>query len=175
MTIYKVEPPPLSEPPPSYPNTVNSTPKLAPNISTSLASPEHCSGLIRDPLDQLLTKVPALSLSSEDRQVYSHAITVDNTPRGDLNLPQILSDEEATRKDINDKRLNDIKNQCSSLISELANSTQNPKAIVKRHIIELNKYNELKEIALGLITMIADQRKVKTMDILEEIKFELNE
>lgn len=44
---------------------------------------------------------------------------------------------------------------------------------MKKHISQLKKYNELKDIALGLVTMIADQRKLRTTDILEEMKVEL--
>ncbi|CAH6721150.1 hypothetical protein CLIB1444_05S04676 [[Candida] jaroonii] len=72
------------------------------------------------------------------------------------------------------KSLEDIKNQCSELISEL-DSDDNPEAIVKKHIGKLKKYNELRDIALGLVTMIADQRKLRTTDILEEMKVELGD
>lgn len=54
-----------------------------------------------------------------------------------------------------------------------ARCNQDPEAIVKKHIAQLKQYHELKDIALGLVTMIADQRKLRTMDILEEMKFEL--
>lgn len=50
-----------------------------------------------------------------------------------------------------------------------------PEAVVKRHISQLEKYNELKDIALGLVTMIADQRQLRTTDILEEMKLELKD
>lgn len=73
---------------------------------------------------------------------------------------------------LKNQRLEDIKNQCSTLISELE-CNQDPEAIVKKHIAQLKQYHELKDIALGLVTMIADQRKLRTMDILEEMKFEL--
>ena len=52
-------------------------------------------------------------------------------------------------------------------------TNQDPEAIVKKHISQLKKYNELKDIALGLVTMIADQRQLRTTDILEEMKVEL--
>ncbi|ABN67342.2 predicted protein [Scheffersomyces stipitis CBS 6054] len=72
-----------------------------------------------------------------------------------------------------DERLDEIKKQCSQLISEL-DANPNPEEIVRKHIIMLNKYNELKDIALGLVTMIADQRHIRTTDILEEVKVEHN-
>ncbi|KAL7665378.1 hypothetical protein ABC855_g2633 [[Candida] zeylanoides] len=71
-----------------------------------------------------------------------------------------------------ERRLEDIQIQCSTLISEL-DSNQNPVAIVKKHIASLEKYSDLKDIALGLVTMIADQRQLRTTDILEEMKADL--
>lgn len=52
-------------------------------------------------------------------------------------------------------------------------SNQNPVAIVKKHIALLEKYSDFKDIALGLVTMIADQRQLRTTDILEEMKADL--
>lgn len=75
---------------------------------------------------------------------------------------------------IKGKKLEDIKNQCSELISEL-DSDDDPEAVVKKHISKLNEYNELKDIALGLVTMIADQRQLRTTDILEEMKLEISD
>ncbi|CCE85467.1 Piso0_005063 [Millerozyma farinosa CBS 7064] len=85
------------------------------------------------------------------------------------NMNDVNSQQRVLMKE---QRLEDIKNQCSELISEL-DSDDDPEAIVKKHISQLKKYNELKDIALGLVTMIADQRKLRTTDILEEMKVEL--
>ncbi|CUM63939.1 uncharacterized protein PRCAT00001527001 [Priceomyces carsonii] len=73
--------------------------------------------------------------------------------------------QRVTRKE---QSLEDIKNQCSD-------SDEDPEAIVKKHISQLKKYNELKDIALGLVTMIADQRKLRTTDILEEMRVEIGD
>lgn len=88
--------------------------------------------------------------------------------------PLPIEPTSLSNQSIKEKSLEDIKNQCSELISEL-DSDENPEAIVKKHIGKLKKYNELRDIALGLVTMIADQRKLRTTDILEEMKVELGE
>ena len=44
-----------------------------------------------------------------------------------------------------------------------------PEAVVKKHISQLKKYNELKDIALALVAMISDNRKLKITEILEEM------
>ena len=46
---------------------------------------------------------------------------------------------------------------------------EDPEAVVKKHISQLKKYNELKDIALALVAMISDNRKLKITDILEEM------
>ncbi|CAK7896410.1 pachytene arrest protein Sae3p [[Candida] anglica] len=67
------------------------------------------------------------------------------------------------------QRLEDIQAQCSILISEL-DTDQNPEAVVKKHIAQLEKYTDLQDIALGLVTMIADQRKLCISNILDEMR-----
>lgn len=74
---------------------------------------------------------------------------------------------------LKEQSLNDIKLQCSRLIYELEGNNE-PELIIKKYIQDLNKYNELKDLALQLITLIADQRKVKTSDILQEMNIEIN-
>lgn len=89
--------------------------------------------------------------------------------------PRITSSDFILQQSIlKEQHLNDIKNQCSVLIHEL-DCNVDPEAVVKRHISQLEKYNELKDIALGLVTMIADQRQLRTTDILEEMKLELKD
>ncbi|KAK6200066.1 Swi5-domain-containing protein [Scheffersomyces amazonensis] len=108
--------------------------------------------------------------------------TLNNTPRSqtDINnaqeLPsssesQLLSPNQPTAAEIIQQRLQlkeqnliDIKNQCSLLISEL-DSNQDPEAVVKKHVMQLKKYNDLKDIALDLVRLIAEQRHVKTTDL----------
>ncbi|CUM48679.1 unnamed protein product [Debaryomyces tyrocola] len=102
--------------------------------------------------------------SNNNNNSTSSATRVPAATNNDLNIQQ--------RVVLKEQRLEDIKNQCSALISEL-DTNQDPEAIVKKHISQLKKYNELKDIALGLVTMIADQRQLRTTDILEEMKVEL--
>ncbi|CAD1808744.1 Swi5 family protein [Candida parapsilosis] len=85
-----------------------------------------------------------------------------------------LTPEDQERISTKEKNLDEIKRQCSCLIHELEGNDQ-PEVIIKRHIQQLKKYNELKDVALQLVTLIADQRQVKTTDILNEMKLEVGE
>ena len=49
---------------------------------------------------------------------------------------------------------------------------EDPEAVVKKHISQLKKYNELKDLALALVAMISDNRKLKIADILEEMSID---
>lgn len=40
--------------------------------------------------------------------------------------------------------------------------------IVKRHIMSLGRYNEIRDIGQGLLGMIAEQRGVRIVDVMEE-------
>lgn len=137
---------------------------------------------------QKLTINQDVTIKPTDQGAVIHTIPTDqvNTiydiPTGQDDILHTLPKEQdilppPTNQDIEhgifqQQSINDIKNQCSRLIKELANSTQSPKSIVKRHIVQLDKYNEFKDIALGLITMIADHQELKTTDILEEMRHE---
>ncbi|KAI5969919.1 hypothetical protein CANMA_000959 [Candida margitis] len=85
-----------------------------------------------------------------------------------------LTPEDQERISTKEKNLDEIKQQCSCLIHELEGNEQ-PEVIIKKHIQQLKKYNELKDVALQLVTLIADQRQVKTTDILNEMKLEVGE
>ncbi|CCH46834.1 hypothetical protein BN7_6435 [Wickerhamomyces ciferrii] len=74
------------------------------------------------------------------------------------------------------KELEQLQQESNNLILELEHQTSiNPEEIVKSHILGLKKYNELKDVAMGLITMIADQRQLKISDILKEMEVEKDE
>ncbi|EGV60446.1 hypothetical protein CANTEDRAFT_95893 [Yamadazyma tenuis ATCC 10573] len=72
---------------------------------------------------------------------------------------------------LKEQKLEDIKNQCSQLISEL-DTDKDPKAIIRKHITKLKDYNDLQDIALSLVTMIADHHHLRTIDILQEMNSE---
>ncbi|EDK42673.1 hypothetical protein LELG_00851 [Lodderomyces elongisporus NRRL YB-4239] len=88
------------------------------------------------------------------------------------NRTEAISTAEQERITMKLKSLDEIKQQCSTLIHELEGN-QHPEVIIKRHIQQLKKYNELKDVALQLVTLIADQRQVRTTDILDEMKLEI--
>lgn len=91
------------------------------------------------------------------------------------------------------KELEELQAESSSLIRELEwvwevrcllvwvtdiyrhQTSVDPEEIVKAHILGLKKYNELKDVAMGLITMIADQRQLRMADILKEMNIEPDE
>lgn len=130
---------------------------------------------------KMFKSVTATDLPSNAPQSSPASSVVNNNSSNNNNSTSTTTRAPAaTNTDLNvqqrvvlkEQRLEDIKNQCSALISEL-DTNQDPEAIVKKHISQLKKYNELKDIALGLVTMIADQRQLRTTDILEEMKVEL--
>ncbi|KAF2861860.1 hypothetical protein K470DRAFT_256407 [Piedraia hortae CBS 480.64] len=45
-------------------------------------------------------------------------------------------------------------------------------AVIKDHIARLKKYNEIKDIAQGLIGLIAEQRGVRIADVMADFDFE---
>lgn len=175
--------PPPDHPPTTYhncgptPTTITSSPLKPPTRKTSAKLPSS----LTPPATVLPSSLSDLSSSSNNQP------TVNNTPRShqvdsisvcvdleDQN-PQITSSDFILQQSIlKEQHLNDIKNQCSVLIHEL-DCNVDPEAVIKRHISQLEKYNELKDIALGLVTMIADQRQLRTTDILEEMKLELKD
>ncbi|GMG28445.1 unnamed protein product [Ambrosiozyma monospora] len=55
------------------------------------------------------------------------------------------------------------------------NGNDYQKSILKRHIRQLNKYNELKDVALSLVSLIADQKQVSIKSILEEMNVDDND
>ncbi|CAI5756726.1 unnamed protein product [Candida verbasci] len=124
--------------------------------------------------------------SSIDNSYYSHTTnlttltarppTIQNADQKQLNSPLSPQEEllDIQNCQIKERNLNEIKQQCSTLISELEGNNH-PEIIIKKHIQQLKKYNELKDIALELISMIADHRQVKTTDILNEMKVELGD
>ncbi|ODV77524.1 uncharacterized protein CANTADRAFT_23640 [Suhomyces tanzawaensis NRRL Y-17324] len=159
-------PPPSQQPPPEIaaPASTDGSPILPSPTSLTSSSPF--------PLMESSSSAHAPVVATS---TTSNVPTIDNTPRTE-NLDAVPTEDpnELIRQRIilKEQRLNEIKNQCSALISEL-DSNKDPEAIVKKHISQLKKYHELKDIALGLVTMIADQRQLRTTDILEEMKFEL--
>jgi hypothetical protein len=42
------------------------------------------------------------------------------------------------------------------------------KAVVKEHIVRLGKYNEIRDVGMGLIGIVADQRRERVRDVQSE-------
>ncbi|KAK6891410.1 hypothetical protein K6H09_004543, partial [Candida tropicalis] len=148
------------------------------NIATSNLSTSSSSELDLAPLPQ------PLSITQEQEQHSEQKASI--TPHSS-NLPQIISSPSSSTSPTNnmskedqerilfkEKSLNEIKQQCSRLIHELEGNN-NPELIIKQHIKQLNKYNDLKDLALQLISLIANQRKVKINDILNEMNLKLDD
>ncbi|KAI5951769.1 hypothetical protein KGF54_004844 [Candida jiufengensis] len=156
---------------------INDTTK--PNLITTSTS--IFTSLSRKPSDKL--KSTQINIQNTPRSKFqplnspsSNIITnndtttiskLNTTSQESITTPQTStsSSSSITLKEI---QLAQIKQQCSNLIKELDGDTQ-PELIVKKHIMELKKYNDLKDVAFQLVELIADQRMVKTDDILQEI------
>ncbi|KAF6062917.1 Swi5 family protein [Candida albicans] len=128
--------------------------------NTSSTSPSPSPTTANSTVTTVTTSSP-ISESKPRRLLLSKLITI--TPEDDIQQKLLLKEQS----------LNDIKLQCSRLIYELEGNNE-PELIIQKYIQDLNKYNELKDLALQLITLIADQRKVKTSDILQEMNIEIN-
>ncbi|QPG74490.1 hypothetical protein FOA43_001820 [Brettanomyces nanus] len=90
-------------------------------------------------------------------------------------------DSDTTRQlDSDYNTLHSIKKKCQDVMKELAISdiTEIDKELEpdekekKRHIRQLNRYNELKDTAMQLISMIAEQRGLRIKDVMNEIGVE---
>ena len=116
-----------------------------------------------------------LSVPTTPTTLTTNTTTIINDNTKDKDNHNIDKEEDDIQQKLllKEQSLNDIKLQCSRLIYELEGNNE-PELIIKKYIQDLNKYNELKDLALQLITLIADQRKVKTSDILQEMNIEIN-
>ncbi|CAK9435540.1 uncharacterized protein LODBEIA_P02670 [Lodderomyces beijingensis] len=116
----------------------------------------------------------SINTSAANVQPHSQPHPYSPSPTSTVTTSSNISMEEQQRLLLKEKSLDEIKQQCSTLIHELEGN-QHPELIIKKHIQQLKKYNELKDVALQLITLIADQRQVKTTDILDEMKVECSD
>lgn len=71
-----------------------------------------------------------------------------------------------------------LQDEATELELELESIAQgdmmDPDKVVKQHIKQLKEYNELKDTALNLIQLIADQRQVRLGVVMDEIGVELD-
>lgn len=138
----------------------------APALATATIDEDHATGLFQESLSTSPITPTTQSANADPRESFkSHSATSSTST---------LTPEDQERIYTKEKNLDEIKQQCSCLIHELEGNDQ-PEVIIKRHIQQLKKYNELKDVALQLVTLIADQRQVKTTDILNEMKLEVGE
>ncbi|RCK55657.1 hypothetical protein Cantr_05586 [Candida viswanathii] len=170
-----------NEPPPPQPahasttdcvlETAASTKNTLEIISHSTASPQPTSPPIAPPPQQqhqLQPSTATTTTTTATTTIPSSSPSSSSSPTADISA---MTDEQ--RILFKEKSLNEIKQQCSTLIHELEGNN-NPELIIKKHIRQLNKYNELKDLALQLISLIANQRKVKILDILNEMNLEID-
>lgn len=83
-----------------------------------------------------------------------------------------VSTPEAVERRVECKRaeLAALDAQLAALESEVCLLTdEDVDVVVKRHIRQLKAYNELKDSAMSLMAMIADQRQIRLGDVMREI------
>lgn len=146
---------------------------VSPNFPLDLPQNLPLDPVVLDPVD-LRREGEGVDLSRSRTESAGASTNESDRVGSDSSDRDQSKDKRIAAQLIKEKKLEDIKNQCSELISEL-DSDDDPEAVVKKHISKLKEYNELKDIALGLVTMIADQRQLRTTDILEEMKVELSD
>lgn len=49
---------------------------------------------------------------------------------------------------------------------------EDPDSTIREYLAKLREYNDLKDIAMGLVYIISEQRSVKLSDILKEMEVE---
>ncbi|AWU75651.1 hypothetical protein CAS74_003938 [Pichia kudriavzevii] len=74
-------------------------------------------------------------------------------------------------------QLQNLKEEHAKLAQELSEKTGQQiipdyEKEMKRHIRQLKKYNELKDLSMGLIQMIADSRQLTLREIMKEMEIE---
>lgn len=170
--------------------------------ASSSSSPPSSSHVINAPISSnnsisinpitTTTKPPRSTWSQKQQSILNSPTTMVQeeiaTPHS-INVPHIIPAQSApststtttTMTEIEEERIllkeksiNEIRQQCSTLIHELEGN-KHPELIIKKHIQQLNKYNELKDLALQLISLIANQKKVKIIDILNEMNLNIND
>ncbi|KAI2788261.1 DNA repair protein SWI5 [Penicillium oxalicum] len=88
-------------------------------------------------------------------------------PAADKRLPLLQLDQKALRRSISDLQAQQA--ELEAEIAQLRPSLKNdPSETVKRHIRLLHEYNEIKDIAQGLMGLIADARGVRHVDVQKE-------
>ncbi|ODQ81859.1 hypothetical protein BABINDRAFT_6498 [Babjeviella inositovora NRRL Y-12698] len=87
-----------------------------------------------------------------------------------------FSTPEASKKRIAEKevKLAQLKLQFEQLLEQYK-SSESPETVVKRHVTDLNRYNGVRDAALAMVTMIAEQRSLRIADVLTEMGVEPNE
>ncbi|KAG7661154.1 uncharacterized protein J8A68_005327 [[Candida] subhashii] len=102
------------------------------------------------------------------------SIEVQGIPPADLVTILPKEDTANSRLTEKEKKLSELITHCSQLSSQLEGQDE-PEVIIKRHIKQLNKYNELKDLALDLIGKIADSRQVRISEIFKEMGVDAND
>ncbi|ODQ63447.1 hypothetical protein NADFUDRAFT_47852 [Nadsonia fulvescens var. elongata DSM 6958] len=130
----------------------------------------------------LVTKNPAVVknriiekaklLNSYKQQYYEEILKIGliKQKRGDSDI-EILEDfEKSPPKEI----ITDESKPMDHNIEEVMFGI-NPPKIVNCHIKLLKEYNEVRDIALGFIGMISEQRGIRVKDVLEEMGVEIKD
>lgn len=65
-----------------------------------------------------------------------------------------------------------LTNTLKTLETSRAYMWKSPETVVNEHIRQLKKYNETKDLALGLVSMISDQRGITAQRVFDEMKIE---
>ncbi|KJX98445.1 hypothetical protein TI39_contig412g00048 [Zymoseptoria brevis] len=139
-------PPPL---PPSSSNLPSSDPASAPvpasdeaDIPSSPSKPSSSEAKLKPPNPALLAAQATLASLQAERQSLVNSMPL---PSG-LQMPSEWSDEKK---------------------SEEAFKSAN--AIIKNHIDLLHRYNEIKDVGMGLAGLVAEKRGVRVKVLMEEV------
>ncbi|SCU91695.1 LADA_0F11474g1_1 [Lachancea dasiensis] len=60
-------------------------------------------------------------------------------------------------------------------LSRMLNIDSTPELVMKKHITDLKKYNELRDTGLGLTQIIANEKKCKIKEVFEEMGYDMQD
>lgn len=73
-------------------------------------------------------------------------------------------------------KMQELESECQLLqleFNSLRAGAATPQSVVKQHIAELKRFNRVKDIALGLITLIADSRGITVKEVMDEMGLDI--
>lgn len=146
-------------------------PELVPESSSS-SQPSGPSQKSQSELGALDQHISALTTARDTATTTLATLTVErnkllSTVLNSQNI-DTLSDLPATKVD-NASAEAYVWSRGDPTEDDIKRGMESAKKLKTKHVKELQKYNEIKDIAQGLIGLIAEQRGIRVVDVMKEI------